>query len=85
MGLGHVIVTTEDVSVALDRAYAMNLPMMHTLGKHTNDQMVSFYVYSPDKYAFEFGWNGLQVTEEVPTYAITEGALWGHRFSPAPQ
>lgn len=84
----HIMVeaeTLDDVGMALDRAYAMELPMMHTLGKHTNDQMVSFYVYSPDNYAFEFGWNGLQVTEEVPTYAITEGALWGHRFTPPPQ
>nr|WP_280490112.1 VOC family protein [Nocardia carnea] len=77
--------TLDDVGLALDRAYNMDLPMMHTLGKHTNDQMVSFYVYSPDNYAFEFGWDGLQVTEEVPTYEITEGALWGHRFSPPPQ
>ena len=27
--------------------------MMNTLGKHTNDQMVSFYVYSPESYAIE--------------------------------
>ncbi|MFD1812601.1 VOC family protein [Rhodococcus gannanensis] len=84
----HIMVeakTLDDVGIALDRAYAMELPMMHTLGKHTNDQMVSFYVWSPDNYAFEFGWDGLRVTDEVPTYAITEGALWGHRFSPPPQ
>ncbi|MBH0123601.1 VOC family protein [Rhodococcus sp. CX] len=84
----HIMVeaaTLDDVGLALDRAYDMDVPMMNTLGKHTNDQMVSFYVYSPDNYAFEFGWDGLQVTEEVPTYEITEGALWGHRFSPPPQ
>ncbi len=83
----HIMVeaaTLDDVGLALDRAYDMELPMMNTLGKHTNDQMVSFYLYSPDNYAFEFGWDGLQVTEEVPTYEITEGALWGHRFSPPP-
>ncbi|MFF0814664.1 VOC family protein [Rhodococcus sp. NPDC003318] len=86
--LVHLMVeaaTLDDVGLALDRAYNMELPMMHTLGKHTNDKMVSFYVYSPDTYAFEFGWDGLQVTEEVPTYNITDGALWGHRFTPPPQ
>ncbi|MFF0818660.1 VOC family protein [Rhodococcus sp. NPDC003318] len=84
----HIMVeaaTLDDVGLALDRAYNTDVPMMNTLGKHTNDKMVSFYVYSPDNYAFEFGWDGLQVTEEVPTYEITEGALWGHRFSPPPQ
>jgi len=84
----HIMVeaaTLDDVGLALDRAYNMEIPMMNTLGKHTNDQMVSFYVYSPDDYAFEFGWDGLQVTEETPTYEITEGALWGHRFTPPPQ
>ncbi|AZG45867.1 VOC family protein [Gordonia insulae] len=87
-GLVHIMVeakTLDDVGLALDRAYEMNLPMMHTLGKHTNDQMVSFYVYSPDTYAFEFGFDGLQVPDRVPTYNITEGALWGHRFTPPPK
>lgn len=86
-GLVHIMVeakTLDDVGLALDRAYEMDLPMMHTLGKHTNDQMVSFYVYSPGNYAFEFGFDGLQVPEAVPTYNITEGALWGHRFTPPP-
>lgn len=85
--LVHLMVeaaTLDDVGLALDRAYAMELPMMHTLGKHTNDQMVSFYVYSPDNYAFEFGWDGLLVSEPVPTYNITEGAFWGHQFTPPP-
>ena len=40
----------------------LGIPMMHTLGKHTNDHMVSFYVWSPERYAIEFGWNGLRVT-----------------------
>lgn len=77
--------TLDDVGLALDRAHRMDVPMMHTLGKHTNDRMVSFYVYSPEDYAIEYGWNGLRVEEPVPTYEITAGAFWGHRFSPPPQ
>lgn len=76
--------TIDDVGLALDRAADLGVPMMNTLGKHTNDQMVSFYVYSPERYAIEFGWNGLRVTEEVPTYEITDGAFWGHKFTPPP-
>jgi 3,4-dihydroxy-9,10-secoandrosta-1,3,5(10)-triene-9,17-dione 4,5-dioxygenase len=76
--------TLDDVGLAIDRAAALGIPMMNTLGKHTNDQMVSFYVYSPENYAIEFGWNGLRVTEEHPTYEITQGAFWGHKFTPPP-
>ncbi|MFD7205514.1 VOC family protein [Streptomyces sp. NPDC059893] len=77
--------TLDDVGLALDRAAKYEVPMMHTLGKHTNDHMVSFYVWSPENYAVEFGWNGLQVPEPVPVYEITDGAFWGHRFTPPPQ
>jgi 3,4-dihydroxy-9,10-secoandrosta-1,3,5(10)-triene-9,17-dione 4,5-dioxygenase len=77
--------TLDDVGLALDRADRLEVPMMHTLGKHTNDQMVSFYVWSPENYAIEVGWNGLRVEEPRPTYEITSGAFWGHRFSPPPQ
>ena len=55
--------TLDDVGLALDRAEQLGIPMMNTLGKHTNDHMVSFYVYSPEGYAIEFGWNGLRVTD----------------------
>jgi 3,4-dihydroxy-9,10-secoandrosta-1,3,5(10)-triene-9,17-dione 4,5-dioxygenase len=86
-GLVHIMVemnTIDDVGRALDRAGDLNIPMMQSLGKHTNDQMLSFYVYSPENYAIECGWDGLLVPEEEPTYAITEGALWGHKFTPPP-
>jgi 3,4-dihydroxy-9,10-secoandrosta-1,3,5(10)-triene-9,17-dione 4,5-dioxygenase len=85
--LMHIMVevdTLDDVGLALDRAEKLGVPMMNSLGKHTNDQMVSFYVWSPELYAIEFGWNGLRVEHEEPTYEITEGAYWGHRFTPPP-
>jgi len=79
------VVTLDDVGLALDRAHRMEIPMMHTLGKHTNDRMVSFYVYSPEDYAIEVGYDGLRVETPHPTYEITAGAFWGHRFSRPPQ
>lgn len=85
--LVHIMVevaSLDDVGLAIDRAAKLEVPMMNSLGKHTNDQMVSFYVYSPELYAIEYGWNGLRVEEEEPTYEITEGAFWGHKFFPPP-
>lgn len=85
--LVHIMVevaSLDDVGLAIDRAAKLEVPMMNTLGKHTNDQMVSFYVYSPELHAIEFGWNGLRVEQEEPVYEITEGAFWGHTFTPPP-
>jgi len=76
--------TLDDVGLALDRRGTLGVPLMNSLGKHTNDHMVSFYVWSPENYAVEFGWGGLRVETEEPTYEITEGAFWGHKFSPPP-
>jgi 3,4-dihydroxy-9,10-secoandrosta-1,3,5(10)-triene-9,17-dione 4,5-dioxygenase len=76
--------TLDDVGRALDRAEKYGVPLMHSLGKHTNDEMVSFYTYSPERYAIEFGFGGLRVEGEQPTYEITAGAYWGHKFFPPP-
>ena len=86
-GLLHFMVegrTLDDVGRALDRAYSHDVAMMQSLGRHTNDHMVSFYVWSPDLHAVEFGYDGDRVAPDVPSYEITEGAFWGHRFTPPP-
>jgi 3,4-dihydroxy-9,10-secoandrosta-1,3,5(10)-triene-9,17-dione 4,5-dioxygenase len=68
------------VGRAWDRAERLGVPVMQTLGRHTNDRMVSFYVISPGGFAVEFGFDGLRVDEEEPVYEITDGAFWGHKF-----
>jgi len=72
--------TLDDVGRAWDRAERLNVPVMQTLGRHTNDRMVSFYVIGPGGFAVEFGFDGLRITEEEPVYEITEGEFWGHKF-----
>ena len=67
---------------ALDRADALGVPMMNTLGKHTNDHMVSFYVYSPERYAVEVGWNGLRVDGDAPDLRDHRRARSGVTSSP---
>jgi len=76
--------TFDDVGLALDRREKYGIPLMNSLGKHTNDEMTSFYVYSPELYAIEFGYGGLRVDGEQPVYEITSGAHWGHKFFPPP-
>jgi 3,4-dihydroxy-9,10-secoandrosta-1,3,5(10)-triene-9,17-dione 4,5-dioxygenase len=77
--------TLDDVGRAWDRAERLKVPVMQTLGRHTNDRMVSFYVISPDGFAVEFGYDGLEVEGDEPVYEITEGAFWGHKFVNAPK
>ncbi|MXQ75706.1 2,3-dihydroxybiphenyl 1,2-dioxygenase [Rhodococcus rhodochrous] len=83
----HFMVETvdlDDVGKALDRAHDLGVPMMQSLGKHTNDRMLSFYTYSPEGHATEIGWGGERIEDAAPTYRITEGAVWGHRYTPPP-
>lgn len=85
--LMHFMVETkelDDVGRTLDRARDLGVPMMQSIGKHTNDLMLSFYVYSPEGHASEVGWGGDLIEGPSPTYKITEGAVWGHHYTPAP-
>jgi 2,3-dihydroxybiphenyl 1,2-dioxygenase len=69
----------DDVGLALDRTLRAGLRVMHTLGRHPNDRMLSFYARTPSGFQFEVGWGGRDVddaTWEPTTYDhISE---WGH-------
>lgn len=69
----------DDVGMALDRIADSATPLMLSLGRHTNDEMLSFYVYSPDGYAVEYGCEGPRIDTPEPTYAISKASFWGHR------
>ena len=53
----------DDVGRALERVRKHKAPLSATLGRHMNDQMVSFYVRSPGGFDVEFGTEGLQVDD----------------------
>lgn len=72
--------TLDDVGRAFDRAERLEIPIMQTLGRHTNDRMVSFYVIGPGGFAVEYGYDGMRIDVEEPVYEITEGEFWGHKF-----
>ncbi len=71
----------DDVGRALDRLHKRKFPLSSTLGRHTNDQMVSFYVATPSGFDIELGCFGLRVREEDYTAEdITKDSTWGHRW-----
>jgi 3,4-dihydroxy-9,10-secoandrosta-1,3,5(10)-triene-9,17-dione 4,5-dioxygenase len=89
-GADHVLVEVksfDDVGRGLYRAEDMKIPLQVTLGKHINDQMVSFYMYSPTGFTVEYGHGGRQIEDwsQEPVFEATRGSLWGHRFVAPPQ
>jgi 3,4-dihydroxy-9,10-secoandrosta-1,3,5(10)-triene-9,17-dione 4,5-dioxygenase len=87
-GCVHIMLearSLDDVGYALDRCMAHGAHISSTLGKHSNDFMVSFYVQTPGGFDLEFGCHGLQPDWNtwVPTHSAI-GDLWGHRWSPPP-
>jgi extradiol dioxygenase len=74
--------TLDDVGYTLDRHHEAKAPISMSLGKHTNDQMVSFYSRSPSGFDVEFGYSGRVVDEATWTVTqITKPSFWGHRRS----
>jgi 3,4-dihydroxy-9,10-secoandrosta-1,3,5(10)-triene-9,17-dione 4,5-dioxygenase len=72
--------TLDDVGYALDRHHERDIPISMDLGRHPNDQMVSFYSRSPSGFDVEIGCGGLLVDDATWTVKeITKPSLWGHR------
>lgn len=84
-GLIHIMVeveTLDDVGRALDRSMKDKFSISSTLGRHTNDKMVSFYVRAPGGWDIEYGCAGTRVDETYYTAEeITADSYWGHDWS----
>ena len=72
--------TLDAVGFALERAQAAGTPIALTLGRHTNDRMVSFYARTPSGFEVEFGFGALEVDDA--TWRVTrhdKPSSWGHK------
>ncbi|HET8613534.1 MAG TPA: VOC family protein [Sphingomonas sp.] len=84
-GMIHAMVevpSIDDVGLALDRALAAGVHISSTLGRHTNDKMLSFYMRSPSGFDIEYGCGGARYHDwsvVTPTITIKED-LWGHKW-----
>jgi 2,3-dihydroxybiphenyl 1,2-dioxygenase len=68
-----------DVGVAWERCLEAKQPIEMTIGMHSNDQMLSFYVSTPSGFAIEYGWGGLLIDDS--TWQVTtldKRDSWGH-------
>lgn len=84
-GCVHLMVevaTLDDVGRAYDRMKGAGGRLMATLGRHSNDRMVSFYVATPGGFALEYGYGGLQLDWAAHhACEFTTVSEWGHDFS----
>ena len=72
--------TMDDVGFAMDRVEKCGVKQTMTLGKHSNDQMISFYAATPSGLEVEVGTAGIAVHDEV--WRVTHHevtSMWGHK------
>jgi len=85
-GLIHTMVevnNVDEVGHGLDRALQNNVHISSSLGRHSNDMMVSFYMQTPSGFDLEFGYDGWQVDWETFTKQESKiPSFWVHAFSP---
>lgn len=70
----------DDVGSTYTLCQDQEIPLVRTMGRHTNDHMVSFYMSSPSGFEVEYGW-GARVVDDT-TWQVqqhTRGSIWGHR------
>jgi 3,4-dihydroxy-9,10-secoandrosta-1,3,5(10)-triene-9,17-dione 4,5-dioxygenase len=81
-GFNHLLLETreiQDVGRAWDRVQRAATPIVMSLGQHSNDPIVSFYVESPSGCGVEFGFGGMLIDEA--SWVVREvgcNELWGH-------
>lgn len=87
-GLHHVMVQLrelDDVGISYDLCRQQGLPISMTLGRHTNDRMVSFYVRTPSGFDIEYGWGAIEIDDQWWSVAqYTETSVWGHEMADLP-
>jgi 2,3-dihydroxybiphenyl 1,2-dioxygenase len=82
-GVHHLMVELcylDDVGQAYDLALRKPETIGTTLGRHTNDEMTSFYSRSPSEFLVEYGWGGRSIDPDswTPQERVDGPSLWGH-------
>lgn len=88
-GFHHLMLEVTDpdeVGRAYDRVHGAEMPITMSLGKHTNDEMFSFYVRTPSGFEIEYGAGGrtIDTTRPWSTGLYDAMSIWGHKSPAAP-
>jgi 2,3-dihydroxybiphenyl 1,2-dioxygenase len=72
--------TIDDVCSTMYLAQDRGVAITGTLGRHTNDHMVSFYIRSPSGFEIEYGFGARTVDDSIwKVQHHISGSMWGHR------
>jgi 2,3-dihydroxybiphenyl 1,2-dioxygenase len=86
--LSHLMLETcsiDDVGTTLTLCEREDVPIAMSLGRHTNDDMFSFYLATPSGFNIEFGFGGKSIDDATWDVRHYDAAsVWGHRRAPAP-
>ena len=80
--LHHIMLqvdSLDDVGSTYSLCSQHGIKLASTLGRHTNDHMVSFYMQSPSGFEIEYGWGARTIddaTWKVQTHRAP--SIWGH-------
>jgi 2,3-dihydroxybiphenyl 1,2-dioxygenase len=80
------VTSIDDVGRALYRCLDAGTHISLTLGRHSNDDMLSFYPLTPSGFDIEYGWAGLEV-DDSSWHVVTHhtNSAWGHHFQRPPR
>lgn len=71
--------TLDQVGHTLDRARDAGVTVTQTLGRHSNDKMVSFYCATPSGFELEYGYGAVEIRDPDWTLARHDRiSAWGH-------
>lgn len=80
--LNHFMVEVTDIDTvgrALDKVETAGISKQATLGRHTNDEMLSFYAQTPSGFGVEYGTGGRLIDDATWTVVTYDSDhYWGH-------
>jgi 3,4-dihydroxy-9,10-secoandrosta-1,3,5(10)-triene-9,17-dione 4,5-dioxygenase len=83
-GCNHLMVevdSVDEVGRALDRVDQHGVKQTLSLGRHVNDDMISFYMKTPGGFQMEYGAGGsVKDWGNYTVFESTRGSHWGHKF-----
>ncbi|QLL06245.1 VOC family protein [Mycobacterium vicinigordonae] len=83
VGLHHLMLELQDlndVGTAYDIVRDRGYPLSMEFGRHSTDEVVSFYFVTPAGFEIEYGWGGREVDDATwHVVRADRGELWGHR------
>lgn len=83
-GVTHMCIEThslDDVGRAWDMVQENDVPIKMSLGRHTMDTLVSFYIRTPGGFELEYGAGGIMIDDETFLALKPRRAeVWGHKI-----